>query len=157
MLGTVLKFMKPSYALTALILFGGYQGYKVVKNVTEPPESKQAAAAEEQAENEPIDNAVLAAVHEIHPVGRMLSWLVLYGLLCFASTPIIKSVLARESNLANGIILFLYIMIGFLLALFFTAFQIGWFSGILVFLALGISAGIFISLAGALEKMRVEL
>ena len=174
MLGTILKLLRPSYALTALILFGGWQGYSFVKSVPEklslPFGTGQVQTAEEtqtaeqsgpvqveqtQAEQTPTSPTV-AAIQRIHPGMRVLSWLVIYTLLCFATVPLIKKMLAKESNLVNAILIIIYSGIGFLLAVGLVAFQFTWVIDIMLIAALVFSVCIIIWLAGELEKIRVQ-
>ena len=123
MLGTILRLFRPSYALTALILFGGWQGYSFVKSVPEklslPLGTGQVQTAEEiqvtgkvqsaQAEQVQLEhissNPTVAAIQQIHPGMRILSWLVIYVLLCLATVSLIRKMLAQESNLVNAILI----------------------------------------------------
>lgn len=170
MLGTILKLLRPSYALTALILFGGWQGYSFVKSIPEklpllPGSVEVQEEGEERAEPAETEQAqpaqtpsspAVTAIQRIHPGLRTLYWLVMYALLCFASVPVIKWALARESNLANGIVIVVYSGLGLLAAIVFTAFQFAWFTAVVLTLALVFSAAMIIWLAGELEKIRVQ-
>jgi hypothetical protein len=170
MLGTILKLLRPSYALTALILFGGWQGYSFVKSIPErlpllprPAEVRQ--GTEGQPEPPETDQArskqtpssgLVAAIERVHPGLRIVYWVVTYVLLCLASVPVIKWALAHESNIVNGMMVIVYSGIGLMAAFFLTAFQFGWFAAIILVLALLCSAAMIVWFAGELEKMRVE-
>jgi len=159
MLGMVLKLFRPSYALTALILFGGWQGYSFVKSTSEQlhllPGSEQVQVEQSQSD-QPAPSATVAAIQRIHPGRRILYWLVIYLLLCFTGVPLIRRMLARESNLANAVLIVIYSGLGFLLAFVFAAFQFTWFIAIMLVLALAFSAAMIIWLAGELEKIRIQ-
>ena len=92
MLGLALKLLRPSYALTGLLLFGGYQGYSLVKSATAPLRPGRAA---EQRQLEQVSGSadaavadgkaeevgrLAAAIQRVHPATRMVSWIVIYGL-----------------------------------------------------------------------------
>jgi hypothetical protein len=175
MLGTILKLFRPSYALTALILFGGWQGYRFVRSIPEKlslpfgisgqvqsNEKSKIAEQSSSVEDKKIEprqtssNPTIAAIQKIHPGLRILYWLVTYVLLCFAGVPVIKWAIAHESNLVNGILIVVYTGLGLLAAFVFTAFQFNWFTAVILILALVLSAAIIIKLAGELEKLRVE-
>ena len=163
-----LKLLRPSYALTGLLLFGGYQGYSLVKSATEPlrpmvaseqGQAKKVAASTDTAvavnsAEEP--GTIAAAVQRIHPGMRIVSWLIIYGLGCLATVPVISRVLRRESNLANGLMLVVYLAIGFLLAFCLAAFRVNWITVILFVAALVVSAVLVVRLASALERMRIQ-
>lgn len=163
-----LKLLRPSYALTGLLLFGGYQGYSLVKSATEPlrpmvaseqGQAKKVAASTDTAvavnsAEEP--GTIAAAVQRIHPGMRIVSWLIIYGLLCLATVPVISRVLGRESNLANALMLVVYLVAGFLLALFFAAFRFDWITTIMLVAAVVVSAVLIVMLASALEKTRIQ-
>jgi hypothetical protein len=159
MLGIILKFFRPSYALTALILFSGWQGYSFVKSTSEQFHSRadsEQVQADESESDQPVKSVFVAAVQRIHPVWRIIYWLVIYLLLCFTGVPLIKRALTRESNLANAILLIIYCSLGLLIAVMFTAFRFTWITAIMLVLALICSASMIIWLASELENMRVE-
>lgn len=172
MLGTILRLFRPSYALTALILFGGWQGYTFVKSVPEklslPLGMEKIKAAEEiqaseanqpteQAQSEQVlSSPTVSAIQQISPIMRILSWIVIYVLLCFATVPLIKKILVRESNLSNAVLIIFYIAVGFMLAVGLVAFQFTWITIVMLITALVFSACIIIWLAGELEKIRVQ-
>lgn len=181
MLGTILRLFRPSYALTALILFGGWQGYSFVKSVPEklslPFGISSKAQIEEKAQAKPqmntdghgyqsaVDRAensqktssrFVAAIQGVNPVMRFFYWVVIYALLCFATVPVIKKMLARESNFINAILIIIYSGIGFLLAVGLAAFQFTWITAIMLLAALVFSVCIIIWLASELEKIRVQ-
>lgn len=169
MLGTVLRLLRPSYALTALILFGGWQGYSFVKSLPErlpllPGSSVQqeterqsdAADSAQVRQDETPPSRTVAAIQHIHPGLRILYWVVTYALICLASVPVIKWSLAHESNLVNGLLIVVYSGLGLLAAFVSVAFQVNWFTAIILILALVLSAVIIVKLAGELERMRVE-
>jgi hypothetical protein len=159
MLGIILKLFRPSYALTALILFGGWQGYSFVKSTSEQlhsrADSEQVQAYDSQSD-QPDPSAYVAAIQQIHPVWRIVYWLVIYLLFCFTGVPLIKRALARESNLANTILLIIYCCLGLLIAVVFTAFNFTLITAIMLVLALVFSASMIIWLASELEKIRLE-
>ena len=174
MLGAILRLFRPSYALTALILFGGWQSYSFVKSVPEKlslPLGMGQIHVEEQNqvdnESEPVEaeqvqekqvssNPTVAAIQGVNPGMRMLFWLVVYALLCFATVPVIKKMLAQESNLVNAILIIIYSGIGLLLAIGLAAFQFTWITAMMIITALVFSVCIIIWLASELEKMRVQ-
>jgi hypothetical protein len=175
MLGTILKLLRPSYALTALILFGGWQGYAFVKSIpdklslpfgissqvqsnekTQIPERSQSVESKQIEPRQTSSNPTVAAIQKIHPGMRMVSWAVIYMLMCFATVPLIKKMLAHESNLVNAILIIIYSGVGFLLAVVFTAFQFNWHSTVMLIMALILSASMIIWLASELEKVRVQ-
>jgi len=177
MLGTILRLLRPSYALTALILFGGWQGYTLVKSVPEklslPLGIDGKAQTEKEVQTEPQMDAYendgqeskmeeksssrfAAAIQGVNPVMRIFYWVVMYVLLCLSTVPVIKKILTQESNLANAILVIIYSGIGLLLAVGLVAFQFTWITGIMLAAASVFSAYIIIWLAGALEKVRVQ-
>jgi len=166
MLGTALKLLRPSYALTALLLFGAWQGYSFVKSIPERlpllPGSEQEQPGEQpvEAEQEQSDqmpsSPTVAAIQRIHPGMRILYWLVMYVLLCFATVPLIKKMLACESNMANAVLIIIYSGLGLLSAFGLAGFQFAWTTAILLILALAFSAGMIIWVGGELERIRVE-
>lgn len=174
MLGTILRLLRPSYALTALMLFGGWQGYSFVKSVPEklslpfgasmiePVEKEQGTENVQSDQTEQVSpqqvssNPTVATIQRIHPGMRILSWLVVYALLCLSTVPVIKKMLLQESNLVNAIVIIVYSGTGLLLAVGLTAFQFTWVTAIMIIAALVFSVCIIIRLAGELEKMRVQ-
>lgn len=159
MLGMILKLFRPSYALTALILFGGWQGYSFVKSVPERlhlPLGVEQVQGEELQSDQPAPSAIIGAIQQIHPGRRIVYWLVIYLLLCFTGVPLIRRALTRESNLANTILILVYCGLGLSIAFVFAAFQFTWITAIMIVLALVFSAAMIIWLAGELEKIRVE-
>jgi hypothetical protein len=173
-LGTILKLFRPSYALTALILFGGWQGYTFVKSIPQKlslqlgikqvdnKKAAQAVESNQSAETEQLEtkqlssNPAVAAIQKIRPGMRIMSWIIVYVLLCFTTVPVIKRMLACESNLVNAILIIVYSGLGLLLAFVFTAFQFGRLALVMLIAAVIFSACIIIWLAGELEKMRVQ-
>lgn len=168
MLGTVLKLLRPRYALTALILFAGWQGYSFIKSIPEQlhlPQRVGRVEIEEhlvQTETEQAttqqrpSNRVISAMQGIHPGMRILYWLIIYVLLCFASVPLIKRILVHESNLINAGLIIVYSLVGFIMAFVFAAFQLTWIISIILLAAIVLSACIIIRLASELEKLRVQ-
>ena len=174
MLGTILRLFRPSYALTALILFGGWQGYSFVKSVPEklslPFGTSQVQSAEEEQGTEgnqsdkkeqvspeqASSNPTVTAIQGVNPVMRIFYWVVIYALLCFATVPVIKKMLSHESNLVNAILVIIYSGIGLLLAVGLAAFQFTWITAMMIITALVFSVCIIIWLASELEKMRVQ-
>jgi hypothetical protein len=174
MLGTILKIFKPSYALTALILFAGWQGYSLVKSIPkkltlpldikhiETKKETRSPAQFEQIEAEKIStknessSPTVATIRNIHPGARILSWLMIYAMLCFASVPLIKKMLACESNLVNFALIVIYSGIGLSLGFIFSAFQFTWVVCVFLVISGIFSAGMITWLASELEKMRVQ-
>lgn len=170
MLGTILRLFRPSYALTALILFGAWQGYSFVKSIPEElplsggsaeaqpgAEGQSEAVGVEQAQSDQAPaGPIVTAIQGVHPMMRILYWLAVYVLLCFAGVPLIKKMLAKESNLVNTFVIILYSALGLLLAFGLAAFQFGWAIAILTGAAVAFSAAMIIRLAGELEKLRVQ-
>ena len=168
MLGTVLKLLRPSYALTALILFAGWQVHSFFKSIPErlslplttgivksgQPVSHDSNTSQ-QVEQVP-SSKTLAAIQRFHPVARILSWVAIYILVCLATVPLIKKILERESNFANAVLIVCYSAVGFLMALVFAAFQFVWLTGVMLAVSLVFSAAVIIRLAGELERMRVQ-
>lgn len=148
MLGFLVKIIKPTYALAALLIFGVWNGYSIIKQ--SPPEPPR--TVEGQAQLGPY----AAVMADIHPGARIVTWLTTYALICLASVPLINSILAKQSNAANAVMLMAYVALGFFMALVLMAFQFNWKTTFMTFLALGLSALMIITLAGNLEKMRVE-
>ena len=98
----------------------------------------------------------VAAIQSFHPGARLLSWLIGYVLICLASVPLIKKVLAKQSNFANALLLVAYVAVGFLFALILVAFQINWATTIMLVLALIVSYAVITLLASKLEELRVH-
>ena len=167
MLGVILKILRPRYALLGLLLFGGYQGYSILKSATEPLRSSGVAEQVQMGQVEPqSDEALLlndgeevstiaGAIQDIHPVVRIASWLVIYGLLCLATVPIINRILRQESNLANGILVLTYVAVGVLLAFLFVAFRVDWIAIVFLVAAVIVSLLVIVRLASALEEGRI--
>lgn len=157
MLRGILKLFKPRYALTALLIFGAWRGYSLVKSISEKLPLLQGQAEEQvlQSQQEHL-SPIVAAIRRIHPGMRVLYWLVIYILLCLTSVPLIKKALAYESNLVNAVLIILYSGLGLLLAFIFAGFQFTWITAILLIMALILSAAWIIWLASELEKLRVE-
>lgn len=165
MLGSILRLFRPSYALTALLLFVGWQGYSYVKTIPEKLSILGGAGQSRDSESSNVEPAgseqedssrFVRTVRSIHPGMRILYWLVSYALVCLASVPLIKKTLARESNLANAALVVVYSSLGLLSAFGFVGFQFGWLSAIMLIAALLLSAGMIVWLAGELEKLRVQ-
>ena len=174
MLETILRLFRPSYALTALMLFGGWQGYTFVKSVPEKislqlgtdqvqiAEEKQGTEGNQPDKKEQVSpeqassNPTVAAIQRIHPGMRILFRLVIYALLCFATVPVIKKMLAHESNLVNSILVIIYSGIGLLLAVGLAASQFTWVTATMLIAALVFSVCIIIWFASELEKIRVQ-
>jgi hypothetical protein len=160
MLGTALKLFKPSYAIIALVLFGGWQGYSIVRSGPGwdwlwEKSVKEAPPAEESAE--PLPDGIWARTMAItHPVKRIAYWLLTYILMCVACVPLMKWGLMRESNLINGGMLGGFCLFGVMLAYMLLAFRWSWTSALWLVIALGISGGFFVWLSTELEKLRIE-
>ena len=160
MLSTVLKLFKPSYAIMALLLFGGWQGYSIVrsgpawdwlrgKEVEEPPPVDKDAEA--------LPEGILARTMALtHPVKRIVYWLLCYVLICVACVPLMKRGLMQESNLVNGMMLGGFCVLGVLLAYVLLAFRWSWASAFWLMAALVSSGGFFVWFSAELEKLRVE-
>ena len=101
-------------------------------------------------------NPTVAAIQRIHPGMRILSWLMVYVLLCLSTVPVIKKMLAQESNLVNAILVIIFSGIGLLLAVGLAAVQFTWITAMMIIAALVFSVCIIIWLASELEKMRVQ-
>ena len=168
MLSAILRLFRPSYALTALVLFGGWQGYSFVKSVPErlnlplgikqgQTEQEAASAGIEQEQVEKLPSSpTVAAIQNVHPCMRIVYWLVGYILLCFSGVPVIKKALRRESNLTNAIVILIYVAVGFLSAFALAAFQFTWITAIMLVAALVFSAWLIIWLSSELEELRVQ-
>ena len=162
MLKVVLKLLKPVYALTVLTIFMIYNGYSFVDLLrTNLHASHEAAQVQDVNQDEQSSvpsqgtstgtvqeriNPTVAAIRQIHPVTRIVSWAVLYILLCLATVPVIKKMLAHESNF----------IIGTLLAFVFTAFQLTGATAVSLVAAFVCSSILITWLAGELERLRVE-
>lgn len=171
MLGMALRLLRPSYALTALMLFGAWQGYSFVKSIPErlpaltdirlvqgrPPANGSEHAIEDPPESQlSQDKPVVQAVRRIHPLLRVVYWLVGYVLLCFGSVPLIKRGLGHESNLVNAAMLVGYSGVGVLAAMALTGFRFSWWTVLWMVMALVCSGVLIVLLAGELEKIRLE-
>ncbi|MBN2590020.1 MAG: hypothetical protein JXA96_09165 [Sedimentisphaerales bacterium] len=172
MLKLVLKLLKPAYALTVLAIFMIYNGYSFVDllrtNLHASHEASQVQDANQSAEssiqnqenpaemNQNKTSPAITVIRQIHPVTRIVSWTVLYILLCLATVPIIKKMLTRESNLVNLLLVLVYAAIGTFLAFVFTAFQLTGVAAVSLVAALVCSSILITWLAGELEKLRVE-
>ena len=161
MLSTLLKLIKPSYAIIALLLFGGWQGYSMVRSGPgwDWLGDKQVKETEPQAEEaaEPLPEGILARTMAItHPVKRIVYWLLTYVLICVACVPLLKWGLMRESNLINGGMLGGFCLFGVMLAYILLAFRWSWTSAFWLAIALLMSGGFFLWLSSELEKLRIE-
>lgn len=168
MLGTILKLLRPGYALTALIVFGSWQGYTFVKSIPQKVslpfgtiqihnEQKNQPAEPQQVQAEQLSaNPAIAAIQKVNPCMRILSWLVIYSLLCLATVPLINKMLAQESNFVNAILIIIYSGSGLLLAFVFAAFQFSKLIDVMLIAAFVFSVFFIIWLAGELEKMRIQ-
>ena len=172
MLGTALRLLRPSYALTALLLFGGWQGYGFVKSIPErlpdipglsvagtdsEPGEAEADGADDASAETPPDSPMVAAVRDIHPAKRIIYWAIGYSLLCLGTVPLIQRALSCESNAVNAVMLVAYCAVGVVAAMALVAFHLTWLTGGLwVVVALVGSVALMVGLAGELERMRVE-
>lgn len=166
MLGSVLRLFKARYALTVLVLFGALQTYAFARLVSnrlpalpivsllwgEGRSNHEVKSTDVDADAGPIAAAITAT----HPLLRAMYWVIGYGLVCFASVPLIKWTLAHESNVVNGVLLFAYTCTGGLMAFALMAFRVTWLTGIVGILAFVCAAAGIIRLAGVLEQFRVE-
>jgi len=166
MLGSVLRLFKARYALTVLVLFGALQTYAFARLVSDSlpalplvsllwgdgRSSHNVKSTDVNADAGPIAAAITAT----HPLLRVMYWVIGYGLVCLASVPMIKRILAHESNVLNGILLFAYTCTGGLMAFALMAFRVTWLTGIVGILAFVCAAAGIIRLAGELEQFRVE-
>lgn len=153
MLSTVLKLFRPRYALTTLLLFGGWQAYSLVQSVTKTVTMVPVTQVEERSLPEGRVARILA---QASPAKRVFCWLSLYLLICFASVPLVRWGFERESNVINGLMLAGFCLYGVLSASFLTAFQWSWKTAVLLVLALAVSGAFFVGLASQVERMRVE-
>ena len=166
MLRSILAIFKARYALTVLFLFGAVQAYSFGRLVSDrlpalPIFSLLWGDGRSESDSARTDadahmGPIAAAVTGTHPLLRAFYWVIGYGLLCFAGVPLIKRVLARESNVANGVLILAYTGTGGLLAFALMAFRVGWGTGIAGALAVVCAAAGIIRLAGELEQFRVE-
>ena len=171
MLGIALRLLRPSYALTALLLFGAWQGYSFAKSIPERLPSlwdiglaqKQNPATQRQedavalAEPESShERPVVQAIRRIHPLVRVAYWLIGYVLLCFASVPLVKRGLGHESNLVNAAMLLAFVGVGVLTATALVGFRFSWLTVPWMVAALLCSAGLTVLMAGELERIRLE-
>ena len=166
MLGSVLRLFRARYALTVLVLFGALQTYAFARLVSdrlpalpivsllwgEGPSSSAVKSTDTGADMGPV----AAAVTGTHPLLRVMYWVISYGLVCFASVPLITRILGHESNALNGILIVTYTCIGGLMAFALMAFRVTWVTGIVAILAFVCAAAGIIRLAGQLEQFRVE-
>lgn len=161
MFSTILKLIKPGYAVTLLLLLGVYQGAVTVKKVPGlralfGQQTEVQEAGEESADADAAQSLLGKFIASYHPVKRLLVWVVCYTLVSLALVPGVQIVLERESNGLNAMMILGFTVFGGLLAFMLLAFRWSWGSGFLLMLALGLSCALFVSLAGQLEKMRIE-
>ena len=166
MLGSILRLFKARHALTVLVLFGALQAYAVARLVSDrlpalPIVSLlwgdgRSSGAVKSTDTDADMGPIAAAVTGTHPLLRVMYWVIGYGLVCFASVPLIKRALAHESNVLNGILILTYTCIGGLTAFALMAFRVTWLTGIIGILAFVCAAAGIIRLAGQLEEFRVE-
>lgn len=153
MLGFLSNFLRPTWALTALTVFGIWQGYSFWKGGTQQPEPiPQPQNVEQQA---PELSEFAKIITSVHPGMRVISWIIGYGLFSLATIPLIRAVLLKESNAANAVMLIGYSAIGFLWALILTGFVFDWLSVLALLAALAGSITMIVLLAGKLEQLRV--
>ena len=165
-MGSVLRLFRARYALTVLLLFGALQAYSFARLVSDRLPALPVLSllwGDERSSNDvksadPDTNMgpVAAAVTATHPLLRGIYWVIVYGLVCFASVPLIKRILAHESNVLNGILILAYTCTGGLMAFALMAFRFTWVTGIVGILAFVCAAAGIIRLAGELEQFRVE-
>jgi hypothetical protein len=160
MFSTILKLIKPRYAVTMLLLFGVLQGAVSIKKVPglrslfgKEPVVAEEASAQASGREESLATRLIASYH---PAKRLLVWILCYTLVCLALVPGIQMVLEGESNFMNGMMITGFTLFGGLLAFVLMAFRWSWGRGFLLLLALGLSCTIFVGLAGQLEKMRLD-
>lgn len=159
MITTFLRIFKPTYALTALLILGVFQGAVSIRRIPALDALLGREAAEETETMEPTEEegGVLAQViRSYHPAQRLLAWGVCYILICLALVPFIQTVLESESNKMNGLMILGFTLFGGFLAWVLMAFRWSWGRGILMVMALAASCCLFVGLAGQLEKMRVR-
>ncbi len=161
MLGTVLRLFRPTYALTALILFGGWQGYSFVQSVPgrlgidDAQRQGQVDDDYQVNQSEAGDSRFAAAMRDSSGMRRGLLWVAAYTLMCFAAVPLVKKVLACESNAANAVMVIGFVLAGVLFAMALMAFEFGFFKLVLLVFAAIYASAMILWLAGELEKLRV--
>ncbi len=160
MLRVLLKFIKPSYALIALISVGAFQGYSWA---TSTPgwslfQSVRNANPQAQADEEKSlpSGLVARTIASVHPAQRVVYWLVAYILICFACIPLIRRSLQLESNGVNGMMVAAFCLIGLVMAFVLSAFQFTWGTALSLIGAFLVSGGTIVWLASQLEEMRVR-
>jgi len=158
MLSTLLKLIKPRYAVTMLLLFGVLQGAVSIKKVPGLRSlfGQEPVVAEEETSAGGEESLATRLIASYHPAKRLLVWILCYTLVCLALVPGIQMVLEGESNVMNGLMITGFTVFGGLLAFLLMAFRWSWGRGFLLLLALGLSCTIFVGLAGQLEKMRLD-
>jgi len=160
MLRTILKFIKPCYALITLIGIGVWQGYAWITSTPEWSlfQSIRNVDSQDQSDQEESlpSGPVARVIASVHPAKRVIYWLVIYILICFASIPLIRRSLLLESNAVNGMMVGGFCLIGLVIAFVLSAFQLT--SGTLLSLigAFLVSGGTIVWLASQLEEMRVR-
>ena len=166
MLRSLLAIFKARYALTVLFLFGAVQAYSFARLVSDKLPAlpvfsllwgdSRSDSDSVQSDADTTMGPVATAVTGTHPLLRALYWVVGYGLLCFASVPLIKRALACESNVVNGVLILIYTCVGGLMAFALMAFRFTWLTGLAGILAFVCAAAGIIRLASELEQFRVE-
>ena len=160
MIGGLLHLFRPTYALTALILFGGWQGYAFVRSVPERlglPARAQDVQADEDAPQPPVaGNRFIAGLRHSSALGRAAVWVVGFSLLTLACVPLIRTTLARESNTATAAMVAGFVALGLLAAMTLAAFEFGWRQMICLFASGGYAFALTVWLAGEVEKMRIS-
>lgn len=165
MLGTMLHFFRPTYALTALILFGGWQGYAFVRSVPEklglPFGTQQAQPDDTAGGGDPTgavepSNRLIAGLRQSSALGRAAVWVVGFSLLTLACVPLIRKILAQESNTATAAMVAAFVALGLLAAMTLAAFEFGWRQIIFLIAAGGYALCLTVWLAGEVEKMRIS-
>ncbi len=178
MLSLFLKLFRPSVALTALILLGGWQGYSFMRAIPERlPFPFGTAPMEETSHEEEMEkvteadtvvrgeedpesldsepsNPVLAGISRRSGFWRAVLWVAFYTLLCFGCVPIIRRILEAESNAANAALLAGFSAVGILLAMLLSAFSFGLLSMALLLCAAAYSGGLIYLLANEVEHVQ---
>jgi hypothetical protein len=81
------------------------------------------------------------AASRIHPLWRLLIWLLVVGLLPWLTAPLIHKTVESKSNIASAALLGFYILVGTLLALLLSGFRVdGVWDGITLILAVAACA-----------------
>jgi len=161
----ILSLLKLQYILTALIVLAGWQGYRMahktqtgLKGIFSTGQKQAAAKAPAQAQSsETVSQATRPStgIRSLPVYVWIIPWAAVYTVLCLATTPLVRNVLSKESNLANALMLAGYCAAGAALSVIYTGKILNTETVITWIISVLLSAGIFGQVAGRLEQMRV--